>query len=105
MSKFKKQVEIARRLSKLLKTFSYIIWFVMLGAVTLNMIYMSNWWTWLSAASLPVPSNLIFITGVSMIFTLIALQSLFIYVLYRVKITKEKALNEKSSNLETDRKG
>ncbi|MGQ9719978.1 MAG: hypothetical protein ACUVXA_01505 [Candidatus Jordarchaeum sp.] len=101
MADLRNQIKTAKRLSSLLRTFSYFTWFVMLGVVTLNMVYMSNYWNMLSAYTLPIPNSLIFIMGVGMIFTIIGIQSLFIYILYKVKKSKEP-LNKKNSGLERD---
>jgi len=104
MSGVEELVKTAERLSKLIKTVSFITWFVALGAVALNMIYLNNWWNRIVIISVPVPNRLIFVVGVSLVLTIIGIQSVFIYTLYRIK-SRKAAVNRKKKYLESNHEG
>ncbi len=94
-----KRASLASRLLKLQLAISYILYFVVISAVTVNMLFLSNWWARLIPPEMyPVPVNIQNVVGVGLILTLILLHNAFLVALRQLK---KKAEAEKRKETET----
>lgn len=93
----------ARLAGKILKTqlaAGYLIYFIVVGAVTVNMFFLSNWWARLVPPEFyPIPLNIQMLVGVALILTLLFLQSLFVVSLYLSKKERQKEEYREESEL------
>lgn len=81
-----KRIKLAGRLLKIQLATSYLLYFLVIGAVTVNMFFLSNWWArMLPPEMYPIPVNVQNTLGIILLLTLMIFQSIFIFSLYLVK--------------------
>ncbi|MBS7288573.1 MAG: hypothetical protein KIH01_07480 [Candidatus Freyarchaeota archaeon] len=81
-----KRAKLASKFLRAQLATSYLIYFLMVGAVTVNMFFLSNWWAKLIPPEMyPVPAHIQNALGVTLLLALLLLQSLFLASLYLVK--------------------
>ncbi|MBS7247055.1 MAG: hypothetical protein QXW47_08500 [Candidatus Jordarchaeales archaeon] len=85
-----KRVKLAGRILKIQLATSYLLYFLVIGAVTVNMFFLSNWWArMLPPEMYPIPVNVQNTLGLILLLTLMIFQSILILSLYLVKKEKQ----------------
>lgn len=81
-----KRAKLASRFLRAQLATGYLLYFIVIGAVTVNMFFLSNWWARLIPPEMyPVPVHIQNALGVTLLLALLLLQSLFLASLYLVK--------------------
>ncbi|MEM1658192.1 MAG: hypothetical protein QXX87_00010 [Candidatus Jordarchaeales archaeon] len=90
-----KWARLAGRILKTQLAVGYLVYFIVIGAVTVNTFFLSNWWArFVPPEFYPVPLKVQVLVGVALILTLLFLQSLFIVSLYLSKKEREECKEE-----------
>lgn len=101
MSNLEKEKRRARRLSTFQKAVSFLTYFLILGLIIINTYFvMNNWGIFFSILSTPVPLYTIVMLGLTLLSSLIILQTILMYQLYKLKKEAQKNKNQNSKNQE-----
>jgi len=96
MSSLEKEKGRAKRLSNLQKAVGYLTYFLILGLVIINTYFiLNNWGVRFNILPTPVPSHTLVILGLALLFSIIILQTVLVYQLYKLK---KEALKDKNQN-------
>ncbi len=93
--KSEKHSKLAEKILKIQLAVGYLIYFIVVGTVTVNMFFMSNWWARLvPPEAYPIPVSVQNAVGVILLIALILLQTAFLASLYLLKKEKERSATQ-----------
>jgi hypothetical protein len=96
MSDLEKEKGRARRLSNIQKAAGYLTYFLILGLIIINTCFiLNNLGMRFSILPPPVPYQLLVILGSALLFSVIILQAVLVYQLYKLKKEAVKYKNQK----------
>ncbi|MEM2145875.1 MAG: hypothetical protein QW279_10975 [Candidatus Jordarchaeaceae archaeon] len=101
MSNLEKEKRRARRLSTFQKAVSFLTYFLILGLIIINTyVIMNNWGVRFSILPTPVSPYTLVMLGLTLLSSLIILQTMLMYQLYKLKKEAQKNKNQNSKNQE-----